>query len=476
MVVNKARFKIDGSPSENPVTGDRGVDVIAGQTIAITLEQNPARVLSVSFSLPDDSDEESPYRSINETPQVFVENSQSSITSTNPNETFHVTINAATEMSSYVLRCVTTDDQGTHVYERMISVRGADLRMTVPAERQEYGNRGWNDALNEMALAIAGLVAGGAGLLVSGAPSLNDVVTWNGANAVWASPSALPNIATDRLLGRDTAGTGQPEAISLDPTLEFTGALSIRRAALSGDVTAAAGSNVLTIASQAVTYGKFQNISAHVLLGRDDGSSGIVEEIALNSTLEWTGSNSIQRAALTGDVTAPAGSNVTTIAAGSISLPKLVNIATDRLLGRDTPGAGAPEELTVTGGLEFTGSGGIRRSAISGDVTIAAGATTAIVTDLTITSEVQGSVIYFNGANWVQLAPGTAGYALTTNGAGANPTRLLAQPIKRASMSLDSVGHLPEQLVAIWLGLILTRKSRQASSSMLTSTQLQQLR
>jgi len=44
------------------------------------------------------------------------------------------------------------------------------------------------------------------------------------------------------------------------------------------------------------------------------------------------------------------------------------------------------------------------------------------VTGLAITSQVQGSVLYFNGTNWVQLSPGTSGNFLTTQGAGANPT------------------------------------------------------
>lgn len=35
------------------------------------------------------------------------------------------------------------------------------------------------------------------------------------------------------------------------------------------------------------------------------------------------------------------------------------SLATDRLLGRDTAGTGAPEALTVSNGLAFTGSGGI---------------------------------------------------------------------------------------------------------------------
>ena len=48
--------------------------------------------------------------------------------------------------------------------------------------------------------------------------------------------------------------------------------------------------------------------------------------------------------------------------------------ATDRLLGRDTAAAGPAEELLVSGGLEFTGTG-IQTSALTGDVTKTAGGT-----------------------------------------------------------------------------------------------------
>jgi len=36
-------------------------------------------------------------------------------------------------------------------------------------------------------------------------------------------------------------------------------------------------------------------------------------------------------------------------------------------------------------------------------------------------SEVQGNVLYYNGSNWVLLAPGTSGFYLQTQGASANP-------------------------------------------------------
>lgn len=87
----------------------------------------------------------------------------------------------------------------------------------------------------------------------------------------------------------------------------------------------------------------------------------------------------LKRAALTGDVTAGLGANATTIANDAVTFAKMQNIATDRLVGRDTAATGDPEELTVGGGIEFTGSGGIQRSALSGDVSASAGSgTTAI--------------------------------------------------------------------------------------------------
>lgn len=61
------------------------------------------------------------------------------------------------------------------------------------------------------------------------------------------------------------------------------------------------------------------------------------------------------------------------LSAGAVTLAKMADIATDRLIGRDTAGSGVPEALTVGGGLEFSGSGGIQRSALTGNVTASAG-------------------------------------------------------------------------------------------------------
>ena len=128
--------------------------------------------------------------------------------------------------------------------------------------------------------------------------------------------------------------------------------------ALTGDVTASGtGSVATTIANQVVTFAKMQHISTAHLLGRHSGGSGDVQQIGIDGGLELQGSN-LRRAALTGDVTASAGSNTTTIANDAVSYAKLQNVsAASRLLGRGSAsGAGDTEEITLGTGLSMSGT------------------------------------------------------------------------------------------------------------------------
>ncbi len=91
---------------------------------------------------------------------------------------------------------------------------------------------------------------------------------------------------------------------------------------------------------------------------------------------------------LTGDVTAGpgTGSQVATIAVAAVTLAKIQDFNTDKLIGRDTAGTGPAEAISVTGGLEFTGGGAIRRSALTGDVSSAAGSTTTSIANNAVTN------------------------------------------------------------------------------------------
>lgn len=89
-----------------------------------------------------------------------------------------------------------------------------------------------------------------------------------------------------------------------------------------GDVTVSAGGTVWTVDGRAITAGKMFEVGATKLLGRHTGTAGDVQEIGVHGGLEFHGGN-LRTSALTGDVTASAGSGVTTIATGAVTTAKM---------------------------------------------------------------------------------------------------------------------------------------------------------
>ena len=224
------------------------------------------------------------------------------------------------------------------------------------------------------------------------APEINDVLTWNGI-AWQAVPLTSGGGGTPTgLAGGDLRGS-YPNPTVTDLTISGE---------TQGDIL-------------------YRNNSTWTRLAA--GTDGyVLTTHAAGSNPTWSSASGV--AAPSG----PAGGDLTgtypnpTIAANTVTLAKFQTIATDSLLGRDTAGTGTLETISLNSTLVMNGSQVLGRAAISGDVTIAAGANTSTVTDLTITSEQQGSILYFNGSNWVQLAPNTDGYVLTTHSTSANPT------------------------------------------------------
>ena len=64
---------------------------------------------------------------------------------------------------------------------------------------------------------------------------------------------------------------------------------------------------------------------------------------------------------------------------------------------------------------------------ISGDISIATNGAASIAansvdgTHIALGSDAQGDIMYYNGTNYVRLAPGTDGQFLKTQGSSANP-------------------------------------------------------
>jgi hypothetical protein len=101
---------------------------------------------------------------------------------------------------------------------------------------------------------------------------------------------------------------------------------SFQRAALTGDVTAAANNNSLTIANDAVTFAKMQNIAADTIVGRVTAGAG--DAAALTATQVRTllnvadGANAYVHPNHSGDVTST-GDGATSIATGAVVAAKI---------------------------------------------------------------------------------------------------------------------------------------------------------
>lgn len=87
-----------------------------------------------------------------------------------------------------------------------------------------------------------------------------------------------------------------------------------------------------------------------------------------------------------GDINVSSGGATWTIADDAVTLAKLAEMASDKLIGRDTASTGNPEYIGVTGGIEFDGAGNIRTTSFSGDVSKAAGGTVLTLTDASVTT------------------------------------------------------------------------------------------
>lgn len=151
-MTNQARFTINGTPSEDPVTGDRGYEGSFSETLNITLEVSPSSVLAVTYAVYDATDSTSPLSSLDASLLTFVESGSSTQTFTSVNDTAQIIL-PSSSVESWLIRCSVSTDQGSETFERMISLVTATtpaLRKWVPGETAEFQRRGHADEYNKL--------------------------------------------------------------------------------------------------------------------------------------------------------------------------------------------------------------------------------------------------------------------------------------------------------------------------------------
>ena len=81
------------------------------------------------------------------------------------------------------------------------------------------------------------------------------------------------------------------------------------------------------------------------------------------------------------------------------------------------------------------------------------------LSDVTLTSPVQGHILYRNASGWVNLAPGTSGFFLKTLGAGANPVWATGGGGNHTEQGFDVyTTHTPTASTSDGIGYMFARK------------------
>lgn len=162
---------------------------------------------------------------------------------------------------------------------------------------------------------------------------------------------------------------------AFDTTLSYNDATnSIGRSALTGDVTASAGSNATAIASGVVTLAKMANLAANSILGNNTGAGAtpialtaaqvktllaiaaadvsglgsLATASSVSLTTQATGTlQAAQAPAHTGDVTSSAGSLALTIGTNVVTNAKAAQMAANTIKGNNTGATANAADLTT---------------------------------------------------------------------------------------------------------------------------------
>jgi len=161
--------------------------------------------------------------------------------------------------------------------------------------------------------------------LNAGAGAIQTTGAISGATFNGLTPTSLAT-------GFSIAGGTASKTLTLSDNATLSGSnTGDQTITLTGDVTGTGtGSFGATIANNAVTFGKMQNVSAaNRLLGRATAGSGLIEEITVGGDLTQSGSNF-------------------TVNNGAVNFGKMANLAANSIIGNNTGSAATPTALSIS--------------------------------------------------------------------------------------------------------------------------------
>jgi Repeat of unknown function (DUF5907) len=264
----------------------------------------------------------------------------------------------------------------------------------------------FTDLYKEVIAAIAGIVSDGdkGDITISAGATVytidSDVVT----NA------KLANVNTQTFKGRTTAGTGDPEDLTVAQAktlLNLSGTnTGDQTITLTSDVTGSGtGSFATTIAADAVTNTKLANMSNSTLKGRYSAGTGDPEDVTASQARAIIfGTTPTDFGDLTID-----GSSATgfTIENDAVTNAKMANMATKTIKGRTTAGTGDPEDLTAAQALAVVSAAGPKFVAYrNANESIASGAWTRI----SMNNELYDTNTNYDPTTNYRFTPSVAGY------------------------------------------------------------------
>jgi hypothetical protein len=162
--INHAEFKINGSPPNDPVTGNRGYVAEHDEELTLTLDINPSSGFSARYEVFSSDVPDSPLASKNAPELLFSGSGLYQEVLTDPNGTATLVL-PSSGCHSWVIRCTVSTVWGQDVFERAVSILSdhttPPLHKTVPGETNEFQEPGWSDDENDIIDAINSVAGGG---------------------------------------------------------------------------------------------------------------------------------------------------------------------------------------------------------------------------------------------------------------------------------------------------------------------------